>query len=99
VGREASTVIYQKTTSFRRNHEAVGLDWSSVVIRADRPADRRASLKDPAKLFNAGLEGNARRAIDIHEGETIDADAFKALVRAAVSLNTSGGKKRASGAK
>ncbi|MDX6494436.1 MAG: hypothetical protein QOE17_422 [Gaiellales bacterium] len=49
-----------------------------------------ASLSDPAKLFNSSLEGNARRAIDIHEGEEVDADAFKALIRAAVSLNTSG---------
>ncbi len=48
-----------------------------------------ASLKDTAKLFNASLDGNARRAIDIHEGEKVDAGAFKALVRAAVALNTS----------
>jgi hypothetical protein len=48
-----------------------------------------ASLEDPAKLFNSSLEGNTRRAIDIHEGEEVDADAFKALVRAAVDLNTS----------
>jgi hypothetical protein len=48
-----------------------------------------ASLSDPAKLFNSSLEGNARRAIDIHEGEEVDADAFKTLIRAAVSLNTS----------
>src|SRR5918993_5359584 len=48
-----------------------------------------ASLKDPARLFNASLEGNARRAIDIHEGEEIDESAFKALVRQAVALNTS----------
>ena len=54
-----------------------------------------ASLKDPAKLFNSSLDGNARRAIDIHEGEEIDANAFKALIRAAVALNTSGGKKSA----
>jgi hypothetical protein len=47
-----------------------------------------ASLKDPAKLFNSSLEGNARRAIDIHEGEEVDAGAFKALIRAAVDLNT-----------
>jgi hypothetical protein len=53
-----------------------------------------ASLKDPAKLFNSSLEGNTRRAIDIHEGETVDAGAFKALIRAAVALNTSGGKTR-----
>ena len=53
-----------------------------------------ASLKDPAKLFNSSLDGNARRAIDIHEGETVDAGAFKVLIRAAVALNTSGGKAR-----
>ena len=52
-----------------------------------------ASLKDPGKLFNSSLDGNTRRAIDIHEGEEIDANAFKALIRAAVALNTSGGKK------
>jgi hypothetical protein len=48
-----------------------------------------ASLKDPAKLFNSSLQGNARRAIDLHEGETIDAMAFKALLREAVASNTS----------
>jgi hypothetical protein len=48
-----------------------------------------ASLKDPSKLFNASLEGNARRAIDLHEGEEMDAKAFKALIRAAVALNRS----------
>jgi hypothetical protein len=53
-----------------------------------------ASLKDPAKLFNSSLDGNTRRAIDIHEGEKIDAAAFKALIRAAVALNTSVGKAR-----
>lgn len=51
-----------------------------------------ASLKDPAKLFNSSLDGNVRRAIDIHEGEEVDAGAFKALIRAAVALNTSGRK-------
>ena len=48
-----------------------------------------ASLEDPAKLFNSSLDGNVRRAIDIREKEKIDARAFKALVRAAVALNTS----------
>ena len=48
-----------------------------------------ASLKDPAKLFNSSLEGNVRRAIDIHEGEKINEKAFKALIRAAIALNTS----------
>ncbi len=52
-----------------------------------------ASLSDPAQLFNSSLEGNMRRAIDSREGEKIDAKAFKALVRAAVALNTSRGKK------
>jgi hypothetical protein len=48
-----------------------------------------AALDDPTGLFNASLEGTARRAIDIHEGDKLDATAFKALIRAAVALNTS----------
>jgi hypothetical protein len=48
-----------------------------------------ASLKDPSGLFNSGLEGNVRRAIDFHEGDEVDADAFKTLIRAAVALNRS----------
>jgi hypothetical protein len=51
-----------------------------------------ASLKDPAGLFTSSLDGKVRRAIDIREGETIDSKAFKALVRAAVALNTSADK-------
>jgi hypothetical protein len=51
-----------------------------------------AALKDPAGLFNSSLEGNVRRAIDIREGESVDARAFKALVREAVALNASGKK-------
>jgi hypothetical protein len=53
-----------------------------------------ASLDDPSGLFNSSLEGNTRRAIDIHEGEKINANALKALVRAAVVLNTSSAAKR-----
>ena len=49
-----------------------------------------AELKDPARLFNSSLDGNVRRAIDIHEGEAVDASAFKTLVRQAVALNKSG---------
>jgi hypothetical protein len=49
-----------------------------------------ASLKDPAHLFNSSLDGNVRRAIDIREGEKVDGSAFKALVRQAVALNSSG---------
>ena len=53
-----------------------------------------ASLPDPSGLFNASLDGNARRAIDIGEGETVDAEAFKALVRAAAELNGRKAKKK-----
>jgi hypothetical protein len=53
-----------------------------------------ASLPDPARLFNSSLEGNTRRAIDIHEGEKVDAGAFKALVKAAVARNGPPTKKR-----
>jgi len=48
-----------------------------------------ASIKDPSRLFNASLEGKTRRAIDLHEGDAVDAKAFKALIRAAVDLNKS----------
>src|SRR5207302_5675307 len=58
-----------------------------------------ASLKDPARLFNSSLDGNVRRAIDIHEGEDVDEAAFKALVRQAVALNTSGKPKSSKKAK
>jgi len=54
-----------------------------------------ASLQDPAGLFNASLEGNARRAIDIFEGDTVDATAFKALIGQAVALNSAGKAKSA----
>jgi len=53
-----------------------------------------ASLQDPARLFNSSLDGNARRAIDIHEGEKIDEGAFKSLVQAAVAANTSAGRSK-----
>ena len=54
---------------------------------------RGASLKDPSGLFNSSLEGNVRRAIDFHEGEKVNEKALKTLIRAAVMLNTSKGKK------
>jgi len=53
-----------------------------------------AALEDPMRLFNASLEGNTRRAIDLHEGDTIDEEAFKALIRAAVALNMSSSTKK-----
>ena len=55
---------------------------------------RGAKIPDPSRLFNSSLEGNTRRAIDIHEGEKVDAGAFKALVKGAVALNGSSAKKR-----
>ena len=55
---------------------------------------RGASIPDPSRLFNAGLEGGTRRAIDIHEGDHVDADAFKALVTAAVAQNGASAKQR-----
>ena len=58
-----------------------------------------ASLKDPARLFNSSLDGNVRRAIDIHEGEEVDGTAFKALLRQAVVLNSSGKSKPSKKAK
>src|ERR1700681_2006742 len=58
-----------------------------------------ASLKDPARLFNSSLDGNVRRAIDIHEGEDVDESAFKALVRQAAVLNSSGKSKASKKAK
>jgi len=58
-----------------------------------------ASLKDPGRLFNSSLDGNVRRAIDIHEGEEVDASAFKALVRQAVALNSAGKRKPSKKAK
>ena len=64
----------------------------SKVVKLTFP--RGASLPDPSRLFNAGLESNSRRAIDIHEGETIDAVAFKALVKAALAQNVRPAKKR-----
>src|SRR5580704_9410478 len=58
-----------------------------------------ASLKDPACLFNASLDGNVRRAIDIREGEKVDVSAFKALIRQAIALNSSGKSKASKKAK
>jgi hypothetical protein len=60
---------------------------------------RGASLEDPDRLFNSSLDGNTRRAIDIHEGEEVDESAFKALVRQAVALNGSGRSKPSKKAK
>lgn len=76
------------------SHDGIICTGESYKSKVKLTFAKGVSLLDPAKLFNAGLDGNVRRAIDIHEGEEVDADAFKALIRAAVALNTSGGKAR-----
>jgi hypothetical protein len=72
------------------SHDGIICTGESYTAKVKLTFARGASLEDPAKLFNASLEGNTRRAIDIHEGEEVDAGAFKSLIRAAVALNTSG---------
>jgi len=76
------------------SHDGIICTGESYKAKVKLTFAKGASLKDPAKLFNSSLDGNARRAIDIHEGEEADAEAFKALIRAAVALNTSVGKAR-----
>ena len=72
-----------------RRHHLPGESYKAVVKLTFA---KGASLKDPTGLFNSSLEGNVRRAIDIHEGEELDASAFKALVREAIALNSAGKK-------
>ena len=71
-------------------HEGILCTGESYKDKVKLTFAKGASLKDPARLFNASLDGNTRRAIDIHEGEAVDGSAFKALVREAVALNRSG---------
>src|SRR5213076_2754150 len=81
------------------SHEGIictGESYTSVVKLTFM---KGASLDDPAKLFNSSLDGNARRAIDIHEGEEVDESAFKALVHQAAAFNTAGRKARSTRAK
>lgn len=66
------------------------LHWSDLQERRQDAPPKGAALDDPSGLFNSSFEGNTRRAIDFHEGEDIDEAALKALIRAAVALNTSG---------
>jgi hypothetical protein len=72
---------------FRLGLEIWGLAGLGHVVKLT--FSKGASLKDPSGLFNSSLEGNARRAIDFHEGDEIDEDAFKTLIRAAAALNRS----------
>ena len=70
-------------------HDGIVCTGETYAAAVKLTFTRGAALKDPARLFNASLEGNTRRAIDLHEGDNIDAKAFKAMIRAAVALNTS----------
>ncbi len=71
-------------------HDGIICTGESYKDKVKLTFAKGASLQDPASLFNSSLDGNARRAIDIHEGEEVDESAFKALVRQAVALNSSG---------
>ena len=75
------------------SHDGIICTGESYKSKVKLTFAKGASLDDPAKLFNSSLEGKVRRAIDIHEGEELDADAFKALIRDAVALNESRGKR------
>jgi hypothetical protein len=69
-------------------HDGIICTGESYAGKVKLTFAKGASLEDPAGLFNSSLEGNTRRAIDIHEGDEVDAEAFKALIRAAIDLNT-----------
>ena len=71
------------------SHEGIICTGETYKDKVKLTFAKGASLEDPSGLFNASLEGNVRRAIDIREGEQIDEEAFKALICAAVALNTS----------
>lgn len=76
------------------SHDGIICTGESYKDKVKLTFAKGASLKDPAGLFNSSLDGNARRAIDIHEAEEVDGVAFKALVREAVALNKSSGKSK-----
>lgn len=71
------------------SHDGIICTGESYRLKVKLTFAKGATLADPARLFNSSLDGNVRRAIDIQEAEEVDADAFKALIRAAVALNTS----------
>src|SRR5258706_13756504 len=77
------------------SHDGIICTGESYKSHVKLTFAKGASLSDPARLFNSSLDGNVRRAIDIHEGEEVDASAFKALVRQAIALNSSGKSKPA----
>ena len=80
-------------------HDGIVCTGESYKTHVKLTFAKGASLKDPARLFNAGLDSKVRRAIDLHEGDEIDAPAFKALVREAIAFNSSRKSKRSRNAK
>ena len=92
-GRLVGLITADDLRAVSSEPDLVSVVNATDVMRAPIPLlgadDLNAALKDPARLFNSSLDDNVRRAIDIHEGDTIDAKAFKALIRAAVTLNKS----------
>ena len=81
------------------SHDGIICTGESYKDKVKITFAKGAALKDPARLFNSSLDGNVRRAIDIHEGEEVDASAFKALVRQATALNGAGKAKTSKKAK
>lgn len=77
------------------SHDGILCTGESYKDKVKLTFAKGASLPDPAQLFNASLDGNTRRAIDIHEGEEVDASAFKALIAQAVAVNRAGKSKSA----
>ncbi len=77
------------------SHDGIVCTGESYKDKVKLTFAKGASVEDPASLFNSSLDGNVRRAIDIHEGEQVNESAFKALIRQAVALNCSGKSKRA----
>lgn len=77
------------------SHEGILCTGETYKTHVKLTFAKGASLPDPAGLFNAGFDGNVRRAIDLREGDDLAGDAFKALVRAAADLNASSGRRRA----
>ena len=86
--KEADTDVVEEWKWIKATKPGTAV-WSHDGIR-EAHLRKGASLRDPARLFNSSLDGNVRRAIDIHEGEEVDESAFRALVRQAVALNSSG---------
>jgi hypothetical protein len=76
------------------SHDGIICTGETYKDKVKLTFSKGASLRDPGKLFNSSLDGSTRRAIDIHEGEKVEARAFKALVRAAVDFNTSPGREK-----